>query len=244
MVFSFGCGRTKMSGCGCGCGCGVETSGSIERKALWILLGINAAMFLGESLFGWLFDSMGLMADSIDMFADAWVYGISLYAVGKSKKLQADAATTAGVLQFLLALGVLVEVIYRFFTGSEPIGIGMMGVGFTALAANVFCLMLIAGHRGGGVHMRASWIFSKNDVIANIGVLISASLVWITDSNLPDLLIGAIISMIVLRGGIQILDEAKQAATQASLHCADAAAPLEPLPQRFSTTAKTLPIRR
>ncbi|WP_084502961.1 cation diffusion facilitator family transporter [Desulfatirhabdium butyrativorans] len=221
-----------MPGCGCGCGCSVETSRSIERKALWILLGINAAMFFGELLFGWLFDSMGLVADSIDMFADAWVYGISLYAIGKSKKLQADAASTAGVLQFLLALGVLVEVMHRFFTGSEPVGIGMMVVSVTALAANVVCLVLIARHRDGGVHMRASWIFSKNDVIANVGVLISASLVWITGSNYPDLLIGAIIGVIVLRGGIQILDEAKAAATQASISCSDTAAPLRPLPRQ------------
>jgi cation diffusion facilitator family transporter len=229
---------------GCGCGCNSENSRSLERKTLGILLGINAAMFLGESIFGWLYDSMGLMADSIDMFADAWVYGISLYAIGKSKNIQANAAKTAGVLQFLLAFGVLIEVMHRFFTGSDPVGIGMMVVGITALAANVACLMLIARHRDGGVHMRASWIFSKNDVIANIGVLLSASLVWITDSNYPDLLIGAIIGVIVLRGGIQILDEAKEAETQACLSCSDTAVPLQPLSRQLPEPAKTLPISR
>ncbi len=175
-----------------------------------MLLGINAAMFLAESVLGWLFESMGLMADSIDMFADAWVYGISLYAVGKSKRLQAKAASMAGILQFGLGVGVLVEVARRFFTGSEPLGIGMFLVGITALAANVTCLVLLAKHRNGGVHMRASWIFSTNDVIANCGVLVSAALVWLTQSPYPDLVIGGAISFIVLKGGIRILDDALQ----------------------------------
>ncbi|MEW6259705.1 MAG: cation diffusion facilitator family transporter [Thermodesulfobacteriota bacterium] len=199
-----------MPGCGCGCSCSVENNETIERKTLWMLLGINAAMFLAESVLGWLFESTGLMADSIDMFADAWVYGISLYAVGKSKRLQAKAATTAGLLQFGLGVGVLVEVVRRFFTGSEPFGIGMFLVGLTALAANVTCLALLAKHRDGGVHMRASWIFSTNDVIANCGILLSAALVWLTESPYPDLLIGGTISVIVLKGGIRILDDALQ----------------------------------
>lgn len=87
----------------------------------------------------------------------------------------------------------------------------MMSMGAIALIANVSCLMLIAKHRKGGVHMRASWIFSTNDVIANLGVIISGGLVMYLDSLLPDLIIGALISVVVVRGGVQILHEAKEA---------------------------------
>ena len=86
-----------------------------------------------------------------------------------------------------------------------------MGVGFVALMANVYCLVLISRHRDSGVHMRASWIFSTNDVIANLGVIVSGALVWVFGSRYPDLVVGAIISIVIVSGGVKILREAKQA---------------------------------
>lgn len=201
------------------CACESAASADIERKTLWTLLAINAIMFIVEALAGWWGDSAGLLADSLDMFADASVYGIALYAVGRSPRLQAGAASASGVLQIALGLGVLVEVLRRFFFGSEPVSILMMSVGAVALAANVSCLLLLAKHRDGGVHMRASWIFSTNDVIANSGVIISGALVMYLGTRLPDLIIGLIISAVVLRGGARILLEAghaRQAAPCAS----------------------------
>ena len=85
-----------------------------------------------------------------------------------------------------------------------------MGVGVLALIANTACLLLIAKHRDGGVHMRASLIFSKNDVIANAGVILSGILVWASGSRYPDLAIGFIIAIVVLRGGLKILKEAAE----------------------------------
>lgn len=193
------------------CGCELEEAASLERKTLWMLLVINASMFLVEAVTGWLSESTGLLADSLDMLADASVYGIAFYAVGRSRRLQADAATASGLLQIALGLGVLFEVLRRVLYGSDPVSTVMMAVGALAFVANVICLMLIAKHRGGGVHMRASWIFSTNDVIANLGVIISGALVMYLGSRLPDLIIGALISIVVLRGGIQILREAKEA---------------------------------
>lgn len=191
------------------CGCELNEAASLERKTLRVLLGINAAMFVLEAITGWLGQSTGLIADSLDMAADASVYGIALYAVGGSLRHQANAATVSGVLQIALGLGVLVEVLRRYFYGSEPISELMIVIGAVALAANVFCLFLMAKHRNGGVHMRASWIFSKNDVIANLGVIASGALVLLLGNRFPDLIIGAVISMLVIRGGIQILSEAK-----------------------------------
>lgn len=193
------------------CGCELEEAAELERRTLWMLLAINGVMFIGEGVAGWWGESTGLLADSLDMLADASVYGIALYVVGRSRRLQANAATASGVLQIALGLGVLVEVARRFFYGSNPVSMLMMSVGAIALVANVSCLILIAKHRKGGVHMRASWIFSTNDVIANLGVIISGGLVMYLDNLLPDLIIGALISVVVVRGGVQILREAKEA---------------------------------
>lgn len=196
-----------MSDCGC---CNPEEASRLERKTLRILLAINGLMFAAEAVAGWWGQSTGLMADSLDMLADAFVYGISLYAVGRSRAIQANAATASGILQIILGTGVLFDVARRFIYGSEPVSMLMMVVGAVALAANVSCLMLISRHREAGVHMRASWIFSTNDVIANMGVIVSGGLVMVLNTRLPDLVIGTVISFVVVRGGIRILREAKE----------------------------------
>ena len=199
------------------CGCGAEQADTLEKKTLIVLLSINAAMFVVESVLGWLAQSTGLIADSLDMFADAAVYGISLYAVGKGILYQARSAQVSGFLQVLLGLGVLFEVIRRLMLGSEPQSVLIMSVGVIALLANMVCLVLISRHKEGGVHMRASWIFSTNDVIANLGVIVSGVLVAITGSRFPDLIVGTIISLIVTWGGIKILKDAKE--TRESAKC-------------------------
>jgi len=193
------------------CGCGSDQAEKLEQKTLIVLSAINAVMFLAELILGWLAESTGLIADSLDMLADAGVYGLSLYAVGKGIQHQAKAANISGILQIILGVGVLLEVLRRFLFGSEPESTLMMTVGAVALVANVYCLTLISRHRDAGVHMRASWIFSTNDVIANLGVIISGGLVWLIGSRYPDLIVGAIISAVVVGGGIKILNEAKNA---------------------------------
>ncbi|MDH3903706.1 MAG: cation transporter [Xanthomonadales bacterium] len=191
------------------CECGSDQAEKLERKTLLILLAINGVMFLAEITLGWFAESTGLIADSLDMLADAGVYGLSLYAVGKGIQKQSRAANISGVLQIILGTGVLLEVMRRFVFGSEPESLLIMGGGAVALVANIYCMILISRHRDAGVHMRASWIFSTNDVIANIGVILSGGLVWALGSRYPDLLVGTIISAIVVRGGIKILNEAR-----------------------------------
>ena len=169
------------------------------------LLAINGIMFVVEIPVGWWAQSTGLIADSLDMFADAAVYGVALYAVGHSVRMKLRAAHLSGWLQIILALGALSEVVRRLLFGSEPISSLMMGFGLVALAANVVCLLLIAKSRDSGAHMKASWIFSANDVIANLGVILAGILVAWTGSRYPDLLIGTMIALIVLRGAQRIL---------------------------------------
>ena len=193
-----------------GCGCEVEIKDASQKRVLYWLLGINATMFFVEMTVGILADSTALIADSMDMLADAVVYGIGIYAVGKSILHKAKAAQISGYFQLLLGVIILIDITRRLFLGSEPISSLMIGMGFIALIANVACLMIIRNHKNDEVHMRASWIFSANDVIANMGVIIAGVLVVWLDSRVPDLVIGCIVSIVVLRGAWMILKDAKQ----------------------------------
>jgi cation diffusion facilitator family transporter len=187
----------------------MEARNKQERKTLLTVLTINTLMFFIEFGFGFLAQSTGLIADSLDMFADASVYAVSLYAIGRSVSLKTKAAFLSGIMQIALALTALADVVRRFIWGSEPLSSFIIGIGLLALIANVTCLLLISKHRQGDVNMRASWIFSKNDVIANLSVIVSGGIVALTGSRYPDLVIGFMIAVLVSRGGFQILREAQ-----------------------------------
>ena len=176
-----------------------------EARVLRQLLIINAVMFVAEIGLGLWADSSGLIADSLDMLADAAVYGISLYAVGRTTLDEHRAARVSGWLQGGLALGMLVEVGRRAWMGSEPVEGLMIGVATLALVANLACVALLARHRTGGVHLRASWIFTTNDALANLGVIVAGVLVWQTGSAIPDLVVGAGVGLMVLWGAVRIL---------------------------------------
>jgi len=190
------------------CECGIEADNREQRNVLLLLLLINAVMFGVELILGIVAQSTGLIADSMDMFADAMVYGVALYAVGRAVQNKTDAAKLSGILQCILGLLVMVDVGRRVLFGSEPDSQLMIGVGLLALVANVLCLLLISKHRKGEIHMRASWIFSINDLIANAGVIVSGLLVGFFASSVPDLLIGSVISIVVLKGGYSIIQDA------------------------------------
>ncbi|WP_423838620.1 cation transporter [Thauera propionica] len=176
-----------------------------EACVLWFLLAINAVMFVVELGAGLWARSAGLVADAMDMFADAAVYGVALYAVGRTARHKLGAARLAGMLQLLLALAALGETARRMLTGATPEPLGMVGIALLALAANVACLWLISRHRDGGVHMKASYIFSANDVIANLGVIAAGVLVGWIGSPWPDWIIGLVIGAVVLAGALRIL---------------------------------------
>ncbi len=197
------------------CGCELEAKGEEEAKTLWILLYINGFMFLAEFFFGLLGQSAALIADSLDMFSDAMVYAIALYVASRGALAKARSALLNGVLQSLLGIAALLEVVRRLAAGSEPEPLYMIGVAGVALGANLICLRLLAKHREGEVHMRATWICSRNDVIANIGVIAGGILVGFFQSQIPDLVIGVLIACVVLNGGVQILREGRAAQAEA-----------------------------
>ena len=191
-----------------GCGCEVEIKDQSQRQVLYWLLGINATMFVIEMGIGLLADSTALIADSLDMLADAVVYGVALYAIGKSLLHKANAARISGFFQMALGVLIIIDIVRRSIYGSEPVSVLMMAMGAVALVANVICLVIIRKQRNEEVHMRASWIFSANDVIANLGVIFAGVLVFWLDSRWPDLVIGVIVSCVVLRGAKMILEDA------------------------------------
>jgi len=192
-----------------GCGCEIGVTDKAQKSVLISLLAINGFMFIFEISLGWYAQSTGLIADSIDMLADAIVYGIGLYAIGKSLQHKANAALMSGWFQVALGSMILIDISRRVFMGSEPVSVLMMGVGVIALIANIYCLRLIDKHKDGEVHMRASWIFSKNDVIANTGVILGGLLVWLLDSRWPDLLIGTLIALVIFNGARHIITDAR-----------------------------------
>ena len=178
-----------------------------QKKLLWAVLGINFAFFLIEMTTGLISKSMGLVADSLDMLADSFVYGISLFAVGVALTRKKRIAKLAGYFQITLAIIGFIEVLRRFF-GIEQIPefSTMIIVSIFALIANGICLYLLQKSKSKEeAHMKASMIFTSNDVIINLGVITAGVLVNWLNSNKPDLIIGTIVFAVVIQGAIRIL---------------------------------------
>jgi Co/Zn/Cd efflux system component len=169
-----------------------------QRKLLWTVLIINFLFFGLEMLFGIFSNSMGLVADSLDMLADSIVYGLALFAVGGTITRKNNIAKFAGYFQILLAV-----------IGFVPDFQTMIIVSVLALIANVICLYLLQKGKSKEAHMQASMIFTSNDVIINSGVITAGLLVNWLNSGYPDLIIGAIVFIIVARGAYRILQLAK-----------------------------------
>lgn len=187
-----------------------EENPETQKKLLWTVLIINFLFFVIEIISGFLSGSMGLVADSLDMLADAIVYSLSLYAVGAAISRKKSVAKISGYFQLILAALGFIEVIRRF-TGAESIPNfqTMIGVSFMALIANSICLYLLQKSKSNEVHMKASTIFTSNDVVINIGVIAAGILVQVTKSNKPDLIIGTIVFLLVVQGAFRILKLAK-----------------------------------
>ena len=178
---------------------------SSQKKLLWTVLMINFSFFLLEMTTGLISKSMGLVADSLDMLADAFVYGISLIAVGGSLAMKKNTARVAGILQFLLAITGIIEVIRRFFNPElVPDFKIMILISILALIGNSICLYLLQKSKSDEAHIQASKIFTANDVLINFGVITAGLLVLLTHSRIPDLVIGTVVFLIVFKAAVKI----------------------------------------
>ena len=179
-----------------------------QRRVLVIVLIINAVMFFVEFGAGLVAGSAALMADASDMLGDALVYGVSLYALSRSDRWKAGAATLKGVLILVLGVSILVNVVVKINSGVPPSSTLMLIFGGAALVANIICLSLLWRIRGQDVNMRSSFECSRNDVISNFGVLAAAGAVALFASPWPDILIGSAMAVLVLRSAFNVLGEA------------------------------------
>tara|TARA_R110002126_G_scaffold125053_4_gene267316 strand:+ start:5646 stop:6434 length:789 start_codon:yes stop_codon:yes gene_type:complete len=180
---------------------------SNQKKLLWTVLSINFLFFIIEMTTGLISKSMGLVADSLDMLADSFVYGISLFAVGGTLIRKRRIAKLAGYFQILLAVMGFGEVLRRFLGAEQlPDFTTMIMVSVFALIANGICLYLLQKSKSKEeAHMKASMIFTSNDVIINLGVIVAGFLVNVLNSNKPDLIIGTIVFILVIQGARRIL---------------------------------------
>lgn len=177
-----------------------------ERNALVVALVINAGFFIGELTIGLISRSMGLIADALDMGADASVYALSLAAVGTVAARKNQLAHMSGYLQIGLALIGLIEVARRFIAENElPDPTSMIVMSLLALAGNAVTLLVLHRVRSDEAHIQASWIFTANDIKVNSLVIAAAVGVVFTDSQIPDLLAGGIIFIVVANGARRIL---------------------------------------
>lgn len=188
----------------------VSEDHSKEKKLLWTVLLINLSLFILEIIAGFISESMGLVADSLDMLADAMVYGLSLYAVGHLASKKKQIAKMSGYFQMALALFGIIEVIRRFLGIEEvPEFQLMIIISLFALVGNAVSLYLLQKSKSNEVHMQASVIFTSNDVIVNIGVILAGAIVYFTNSKYPDLIVGSIVFILVAKGAIRILKLSK-----------------------------------
>jgi len=178
------------------------------RRVLWVVLALNGAMFVVEFGAGWVADSAALMADSLDMLGDAAVYGLSLYALGRSARWRAGAALAKGLAMAAFGLFVLGDVGAKAWLGAVPAAPLMLRFALLALAANLVCAVLLVRFRGGEINMRSTWLCSRNDVLANLGVLGAGGLVALTGSPWPDLAAGLTIATLFLHSALGVVRQA------------------------------------
>jgi cation diffusion facilitator family transporter len=193
------------------CGCHHEAKNAQEQRVLRNALALNAAMAIIGGIAGWIAQSTGLLADALDMLSDATAYAIGLIAIGRTTRFKANAAWLSGGVLLVLGLGVLVEVGRRVIHGAEPLSGWMIGTALLSLAVNVTVLRMLSPLKSGEVHLRATWLFTRADVVANLGVILAGILVLWLGSPYPDFIIGTLIGLYVIKEAVEILGDARRA---------------------------------
>ncbi|PIP72855.1 MAG: cation transporter [Nitrospinae bacterium CG22_combo_CG10-13_8_21_14_all_47_10] len=179
-----------------------------KRNILWTVLVLNLIMFFVEGISGWLAQSNALMADALDMLGDATIYGFSLFVIQLAPIWRTRSGILKATIMSIFAFGILGSAIYRVYYHVVPVASAMGIVGGLALAINLFCAYLLLRFRDDDVNMRSAWLCSRNDVLANLGVLAAAAGVAWTGSHWPDLAVGAAIAGLILHSSLGIFKDA------------------------------------
>lgn len=179
----------------------------VLQRVFWIVLVINLVMFFVEAIGGYVASSNALLADSLDMLGDVFVYGLSLFVLSRGHQAKVNASLVKGGLMFILGLLVVGEAVYKIINPIQPIAEAISLIGGLALVANTLCLLLLVKHKNADLNVKSAWLCSRNDVVANASVILAGVLVGYFNSMWPDILIGLGIAFVVLRSSIGIIRE-------------------------------------
>lgn len=197
------------------CDCHHVAKNAEEQRILRIALVLNGIMAVVGSVAGWIAESAGLLADALDMLSDATAYAIALIAIGRTARFKANATLLSGSVLLLLGAGVLVEVGRRVVYGAEPLSGWMIGTALLSLVVNLTVLRMLAPLKSGEVHLRATWLFTRADVVANMGVILAGLFVLWLSSPYPDFIISTLIGLYVIKEAVEILGDARRARASA-----------------------------
>jgi Co/Zn/Cd efflux system component len=189
--------------------CALEQLRERQSATLRIVLILNAVMFVIEIIAGLTAGSVALVADSLDMLGDALLYGFSLYVVGQTLVWKARAAFAKATVMGLFGAIVLGQLVYKIVFPAIPAYEAMGAVGTLALFINAACAALLWRHRADDINMRSVWLCSRNDILANVSVLVASFAVWGLNSSWPDISVGAIIGVLFLRSALVVGREAR-----------------------------------
>lgn len=193
-----------------------EPNSDAERRALFAALLLNIGLAAGLVVVGVAASSSALLANALDNASDAAVYALSLFAATRGPRWKVRAARVSGIALLIVAVGVTVDVLRRLIEGAEPVGLAIMAMAVVAAIVNILCLRILSGHRTEDVTLRATWTFSINDLLSNLGVLVAGGLVLLLGQPWPDSAIGLVIAVVVAKGGVDILLDARRTSREQS----------------------------
>ena len=202
------------------CGENVTFDGMSDayKRRLWIVIALNATMFVVEMLAGHLSRSQALQADALDFLGDAMTYGISLAVIGASVRVRITAALAKGISLALMGLWVFGSTVYHVFVVGVPQAEVMGIIGFLALLTNLASVLLLMRYKDGDANVRSVWLCSRNDAIGNVAVMVAALGVWGTATGWPDLIVAAIMAGLFLWSAVLIVKQALRERTEAVVH--------------------------
>jgi len=180
------------------------------KRVLWIVLAINAAMFLIEIVAGLAAGSASLQADALDFLGDTANYAISLFVVGTALRYRSMAALVKGATMGLFGVWVMGTVVWHSVMGTVPEPLTMGVVGSAALVSNAVCFGLLYAYRSGDANMRSVWVCSRNDVLGNLAVLLAALGVFGTGAGWPDLIVATVMALLAIQGAIVVVRHAME----------------------------------
>ena len=189
------------------CGNEVKFDGASKeyKRRLWVVIFLNALMFVVEISGGFLSKSQALKADALDFLGDTLTYGLSLFAIDSTKRVKFWVSTLKGLSLLGMGLWVAISTAVEFFSPTTPKTEIMGLIGFLALCANVISVLLLMKFKEGDANVRSVWLCSRNDAIGNIGVIIAAIISAVLNSGWPDLLVAALMSLLFIHSSFQIL---------------------------------------